>query len=232
MALTDKLKAIADAIRTMTGKTDPLTLTDMPLEILGIVGTGGASDPILPSGYTRVNYIRFTGDQMVDTGIICNLETKIRVLFTREVSAAMYLYGVASSGNTASVTAYLSSSGAWRFGNKSASYTVTVNPDLVQTAIVSKTGIVRANATSSFSGTASFTTVGTLLIGGGRNADGTLGVSSYIGNIFIFEIWDGSTQVLKLVPCKNPDGVYGFWDTINNQFHESITSTPLEGGYL
>lgn len=36
MALTDKLKAIADAIRGKTGKTEGLTLDQMPAEIAGI----------------------------------------------------------------------------------------------------------------------------------------------------------------------------------------------------
>jgi hypothetical protein len=40
MALTDKLTAIADAIRGKTGKTDALTLDQMATEIVGIQ-TGG-----------------------------------------------------------------------------------------------------------------------------------------------------------------------------------------------
>ena len=111
-------------------------------------GTSVDDSDILPIGYKRVSYIEFNGDQIVDTGIICNQNTKIRAIFTRETSTAMYLYGVASSDNTASVTAYLSSGGSWRFGNNSASYTITVNPDLIQTAIVDKTGIERPNASS------------------------------------------------------------------------------------
>lgn len=41
MALTDKLTAIADAIRGKTGKTDALTLEQMPGEIEGIQSGGG-----------------------------------------------------------------------------------------------------------------------------------------------------------------------------------------------
>lgn len=42
MALTDKLKAIADAIRAKTGQTGTLTLDAMPTAIAGI--SGGATD--------------------------------------------------------------------------------------------------------------------------------------------------------------------------------------------
>lgn len=40
MALTDKLTAIGDAIRTKTGGTDPIALADMPAQIEGISGGG------------------------------------------------------------------------------------------------------------------------------------------------------------------------------------------------
>lgn len=45
MALTDKLTAIADAIRGKTGKIDSLTLDQMPTEIAGIE-TGGGGDMV------------------------------------------------------------------------------------------------------------------------------------------------------------------------------------------
>lgn len=43
MALTDKLTAIAEAIRAKTGKSDSLTLDQMPTEIMGITTGGGGS---------------------------------------------------------------------------------------------------------------------------------------------------------------------------------------------
>ena len=46
MALTDKLTAIADAIRAKTGETAPLGLVDMPTAIASIeTGGGGGFDP-------------------------------------------------------------------------------------------------------------------------------------------------------------------------------------------
>ena len=55
MALTDKLTAIANAIRTKTGKTDSLTLDEMPSEIESISGGSSAleSDPREVYGGTR-----------------------------------------------------------------------------------------------------------------------------------------------------------------------------------
>ena len=179
--------------------------------------------------YERVGYIQFTGDQTIDTGIICNRDTEIRILFTRESSSAQYMYGVASSDNKATVTAYLSSGGAWRFGDKSASTSITVNENLVNCAIVNKTGIIRVGTTQSFSGTSNFETVGSLTIGSCRNPSGTLGTPQFIGKIYSFEMWQGEEQVLKLIPMVNKDGVYGFWDAISETFLTSITDIALEG---
>ena len=52
MALTDKLTAIANAIRSKTGSTDPLSLDDMPPAIEGIQGGGGgATEPYIDETY-------------------------------------------------------------------------------------------------------------------------------------------------------------------------------------
>ena len=55
MAITKKLAAIADAIRAKTGKTDKLTLDEMPLEISNISG-GGSEILLKPAEYP--DYVR------------------------------------------------------------------------------------------------------------------------------------------------------------------------------
>ena len=50
MALTDKLTAIANAIRTKTGRTDSLTLDQMASEIDNIQ-SGGATEPYMEEVY-------------------------------------------------------------------------------------------------------------------------------------------------------------------------------------
>ena len=55
MALTDKIKAIADAIRTKTGTTDIMTLDEMPAKISGISGV--AKEPYIEETYDADGYI-------------------------------------------------------------------------------------------------------------------------------------------------------------------------------
>lgn len=189
-------------------------------------GGGGSSD--LPAGYSRADYIQFNGSSLIDTRIIGTQDTQINVHFTWENSTQRYLFGCASSDNTASITAYMN--GSWRFGNKSTTKTFSnKNPMLPYSALVNKTTISITNGATSISGVNDFETVGTLLLGGARNSDGTLPSVGIVGKVELFAIWQGAEQVRKLVPVT--DGtVFRFYDKVSGEFFDSITDTPLEGG--
>lgn len=249
-----RLGGIADEVRTLTGQSGTLTPAVMQEDLKGANETvtaleakieeilteldgkatgGSGGDPTLPAGYVRCGYIRFNGEQIVDTGIVCTQDTKIRLVYTRDSEDAMYLYGVVNSGNTASVTAYLSGSGGtWRFGNKNVAAAIATDEELVQTAIVSKTGIVRPHLTQDMSSVNDFETIGSLLIGAVRNANGTVGSAQFIGKILLFQMWQGDTEVLHLTPVVGTDGVYRFYDEVTDTIAGSITDTELEGGNL
>lgn len=192
-------------------------------------GGGGSIDGI-PAEYARCDFIQFTGDQTVDTGVICNQDTKIHLAFTREKSSQHYMYGVASSDNTASVTAYLG--GSWRFGNKYVTKTITTSEDMVYGGVVNNSKIAITANSSAISGVNDFETVGSLLLGACRNASGTVAASQFEGKILFFAMWQGSEQVLKLVPVVSAEGVYRFFDMVSLSFFDSITDTALEGGNL
>ena len=75
MALTDKLKAIADAIRSKTGSTATMTLDEMPTAIEGISGGGGEIKPDPSKEYQRVEYIESTTGCRIVTDIFADNET-------------------------------------------------------------------------------------------------------------------------------------------------------------
>ena len=197
-------------------------------------GGGSVDNGILPIGYTPVPSIKFTGEQAVDTGIICNQDTQIRVVFTVEDNKGQYIYGVANADNTASLTAYRSASGGrWRFGNQNNQIIIPANDGSVWGVQVDKKRISRCNTTSVFDTVSDFTTTGTMVLGGGRLATGIIEESTrFVGKIVVFEIYAGDEPVLSFVPCKNVDGVCGFWDTVSQQFSTTISDTPLEWSFL
>lgn len=194
-------------------------------------GSGGVIVDGIPSNYAKVDYIQFNGNQAIDTGFICNQNTKIKVLFTRESSSSQYLYGIVSTGNTASFTAYIASGGSWRFGNKYISRTISVSDEIVRTAIVNKSGISHEAGTSSFGTVNDFETPGTLILGGTRQSGGGAD-AQFVGKVFGFEMWQDAELILKLVPVINASGVCRFYDTVSKTFFDDIYGSSFIGGNL
>jgi hypothetical protein len=195
------------------------------------VPTGGGTPSVdgIPAGWARTDYIQFNETQTVDTGIIGNQNTKIQLAFTREKSSQHYMYGVASSDNTASITAYMG--GSWRFGNKYVTKSPTTSANMIYSGLVDKSNVIITGNSSAISGVTEFETVGSLLLGACRNSNGTLGASQFVGKIFFFSMWDGDEPVLKLVPVTD-GSTYRFFDMVSKTFFDSITETPLDGGVL
>ena len=203
-------------------------------ENLPDAGSGSADNGVLPIGYTPVPSIKFTGEQAVDTGVICNQDTQIRVVFTADEDKGMYIYGVANADNTASVTIYRSSTGGrWRFGNQNIVLTTQPDEKIVWGVQVNKERIIRCNVSSTFSEVSDFTTEGTLVLGGGRLAGGNIEEATrLVGKIIAFELYSGDDLVLRFIPCKNAEDECGFWDIVSEQFFTTISDTPLEWSFI
>lgn len=197
--------------------------------IITATGGGGGGGEI-PSGYKKADFIEFNGKQLVDTGIIGNQDTQITCSFTWGSSTQNHAYGCASSDNTASITSFMN--GSWRFGAKTATKSVQKNNTLLPyTSMVNKTMIGITGSNTAISAVDDFETPASLLVGGARSGTGALPSSGIIGRIFYFNLWNGSTQIMKLIPVT--DGtVFRFYDLISKTFFDSITDTPLDGGNL
>lgn len=202
---------------------------DRDIIVTATGGGGGGSD--IPDGFKRCDFIQFNGSSFVDTGIIGTQETQIAASFTWETSTQRHLLGCVSADNTKSITAYMN--GSFRFGNKVASKSLNnKNPLLPYSVLLNKTTISITNSATSISGVNAFETVGTLLIGGARDSDGTLPSVGITGKVYRFAIWNGGELVRKFVPVTDDNGVYRFFDTVSKNFFDSITDTPIEGGYV
>lgn len=200
---------------------------DIIITAEGSSGGGGSSE--LPEGYKRCDYIQFTGNQVIDTGIVGTQDTQINTCFTWENTTQRHLFGCTSADNTKSITSYMN--GSWRFGNKSTTKTFSSkNPMLPYSALVNNTMINIAHSATKISGVNDFETVGTLLLGSARGSDASIPSVGIYGKVYYFFMWQGEEMVRKLVPITDGNGVYRFFDMITKTFFDSITSTPLGGG--
>lgn len=169
--------------------------------------------------YELIDYVTFSKDKLYDLGIVKSTYT-LEVMFKRsESSSTPYLYGIVTSPHTASVTAYLSSGGAWRFGSSYKGLS-TNNTNTNYTII--KNGDANLNFTSGTFGKSTFTTPNTVVLGGYRAASGSL-AKNYQGRVYFFRINEGDTPIIDYYPCMRiSDGAEGFWDCVSQTFVESI----------
>lgn len=187
-------------------------------------GTGddfiaGAEIKVTPE-YELIDYVTFSKNKLYDLGVVKSTYT-LEVMFKRsESSTAPYLYGIVTSPHTASVTAYMSNGGAWRFGSSYKGLS-TNNTNTNYTVI--KNGSANFNFTSSSFTKSTFTTPDTVVLGGYRAASGAL-TKNYQGRVYFFRISENGEYLKDWYPCKRlSDGVEGFWDCVSQTFVEPMS---------
>ena len=170
--------------------------------------------------YEPIDYVTFNADKLFDAGII-ESTYKIEVLFERtDTSGTPYLYGIVTSPHTASVTAYLTSSGSWRWGSSYRGF--TSNTTKMYKVEISNGTFVGDSTSAAFTKSSAFTTPDTLIVGGYRGSSGGT-YKQYKGYLYYFRIKDGSTYIADWHPCRRKsDGVEGFWDCVSQKFIEPI----------
>lgn len=186
----------------------------------------GSGDDFIAGGeammgddFEYIPYVTFAKNKLYDLGIVKSTY-QLEVMFARnEKSATPYLYGCVTSPHTASVSAYMSSGGSWRFGS---SYKgLNTNDTLIHRTIISN-GKTEYDFASGTFAKSTFTTPDTVVLGGYRAASGSL-TKNYQGKVYYFKITEGSDAILDWLPCRRKsDGVEGFWDCVTQTFVEPM----------
>lgn len=173
----------------------------------------------MSADYEVIPYVTFSKNKLYDLGIVKSTY-ELEVMFARsEKSSTPYLYGCVTSPHTASVSAYLSSGGAWRFGT---SYKgLSTNNTFINRVIISN-GKTNFNFAAGTFTKSTFTTPDTVVLGGYRAASGAL-TKNYQGKVFYIRITEGDTPIIDYYPCKRlSDDVEGFWDCVTQTFIEPM----------
>lgn len=185
----------------------------------------------LPDGYTELTYIQSSGTQYIDTGFKPNQDTRI-------VGDMQFLNN--TSGNPASLFGYRQSQSTQRYEffqynnllyspyNTSAGSTISMTTNKMSIDKNKGTTLVNGSALSTIT-YANFQCAGNMYLFALNNNGSVANVN---GNkrIYSCQIYDNGTLKRNFVPCKNPSGVVGMYDIVNNAFYQNSGTGTFTAG--
>lgn len=185
----------------------------------------------LPDGYTELTYIQSSGTQYIDTGFKPNQDTRI-------VGDMQFLNN--TSGDPASLFGYRKSTSAQRYEffqynsllyspyNTSAGSTISMTTNKISIDKNKGTTLVNGSALSTIT-YANFQCSGNMYLFALNNNGSVANVN---GNkrIYSCQIYDNGTLTRNFVPCKNPSGVVGMYDMVNNVFYQNSGTGTFTAG--
>lgn len=185
----------------------------------------------LPDGYTELTYIQSSGTQYIDTGFKPNQDTRV-------VGDMQFMNN--TSGNPASLFGYRQSTSAQRYEffqynsllyspyNTSAGSTISMTTNKISIDKNKGTTTVNGSTLSNIA-YANFQCAGNLYLFALNNNGSVANVN---GNkrIYSCQIYDNGTLKRNFVPCKNPSGVVGMYDIVNNVFYQNSGTGTFTAG--
>lgn len=199
----------------------------------GNAGTGSfLAAPVpadLPDGYTQVEYIQSSGTQYIDTGFKPNNNT--RVLFKMELigtfTSYKYMFGARSSTSSqdqyaidfpdSSTIRSIFSTGVKSLAISTPTLIVDQNKN-----VCTVNGESMTNANSVFQ-----TGYSAFIFDKSTSGNSTIPVSA---KLFYCQLYDNGTLIRNYVPCTNPSGAAGLYDTVGQQFYGNAGTGAFTAG--
>lgn len=201
--------------------------------------------PMLPDGYTELDYIESADSQYIKTGVLVNPNYTVTAEFmvTKATTVWDTIFGTRSGNNARFTARYANTTGGQlgiqrsrAVGSAMESYNdsvLTKNKvmDKFHTVRLAKTkyysdGVLRKTFNSATS-TASYKYE--LYLFANNNA-GTVGDEGYFRMRYVTIQDENDNWVRVFIPCLNPDGVAGMYDFVNDKFYGSASSKAFEAG--
>lgn len=230
---------VPDAAKTCT-YDGTLTVPAAPPERLGYTFNGWKVMGV-PNGYTKLEYLQFNGAQWIDTGIVPNQDSRVRVtaMPTNENNCSAFICGSYGGTGWADKTfgVYFTCTNARLYFNYNSDTLIqdSNGQDVIRKIntkyyfeINKNKFYVNENLVGS-APVATFTANETLLIGR-QNLDWQYGQRYLIGRIYDFAMWDNGRLVRSMIPAKNPSNVLGMYDTVSGTFFTNAGSGSFTAG--
>ena len=185
----------------------------------------------LPSGYKRLEYIKSSGTQYIDTGFKPNQNTRV-VMDVTPVDVILEkmwcAFGVRQ--NDIYFGLYKASTGnmnlTWFYGSNYSNY-FTVDYAKRHNLEVNKNAASVDGISKSYTAQTFQFTIPLFLL-----CDNDAGSPTSAGAALLYscQIYDNGTLIRDFIPCKNASGVVGMWDDVNNTFYSNAGSGTFTAG--
>ena len=181
----------------------------------------------LPSGYKRLEYIKSSGAQYIDTGIIGSYDTRVTADF--EIlsigSGTVFVFGSQANNDVrfclgiTSASVFRSDYGTEYISGPSAATGTKYKAD-------KNRNVCTINGTAINSNVQTFT--GTTNIYLFARSYSSLSYASL--KMYGCKIYSNDVLVRDFIPCKNASGVVGMWDDVNSVFYQNAGSGTFTAG--
>ena len=168
----------------------------------------------LPKGYTKLDYIEVTGTQYINTGFVPNQDSRIVCEFLYKGGSGVYGARTAVSSNNFSMRVI---SSAWQLGYGDGVKTGSIPADTTNWHVAdqNKYQLYIDGELASEREYEVFTAPYPAAIGAIRGSSLYYGQGRYR----TCQLYDNGTLVRDFIPCLNPNGKPGMYDTLNAKFY-------------
>ena len=211
--------------------TDLKTLEDgtaVGITLPSDAAIGEPVTPVLPEGYTELEYIESSGKQYIDTGFKPNQNTRIIAdMKLEDKTSTSVLFGSRVSVSSLRYE-FLSASGLFYSPyNTSAGSTMTATLDKIIIDKNKNVTSVNNNIFSTFS-TSTFQCNWNLYLFAVNN-NGVATLQSH-AKLYSCKIYDNDILIRNFISCKNLSGTIGLYDTVNSQFYQNAGAGTFIAG--
>ena len=188
----------------------------------------------LPSGYKRLEYIKSTGTQYVDTGYCPRYNTRVVMeVQLSTYSASRSPFGCRNSNSATASAAYLvmqTGANTLRFDYFGSSSTLTIgvatnqrltidaNKNMLTVNGQSVTNTAKTSGTSPYS----------MMLFTYSNS-GSAGSKTTM-TLYSCKVYEDTTLVHSYTPCSNASGVAGLWDEVGSAFYGDTAGGAFTAG--
>lgn len=176
----------------------------------------------MPKGYYLCEYIESDGTQYIDTGIGITYKMNLDIQFLARSNRSLM-------GNSTKAGCYfgITTSGYYESGSSAVSSYSGLERRAISIEATSSAISLTAESETITRSKTTTPTENLKLFGG----DSESGLDEYMCSARIFgcQIYDNGKTVRNFIPCVNPEGYFGLYDTVGKVFYKSANSAQFRG---